>query len=252
MQYEFGSGVLWGIPKQSLTGSTITVPTPVLFGAIQDVTIDIAWTKKELFGMYQFPLAVARGTAKIDCKAKSAALSAGLFNLIFGETLSTGEIKGAFQEAGTIPGSSSYVVTVTNSANFVTDLGVTYALTGLPMTRVSGSPAAAGEYSVTSGVYTFHADDKSLGVLISYTYTSSAAPGKNFTINNQLLGQAPIFQVVLNQSYQGNIQNIQLFSCMSTKLTLATKLEDFMIPEFDFSAFANSAQQVGSISLAMP
>ena len=58
--------------------------TPVPFGALQDVSMDISSSKKELYGQRQFPLAVARGTGKIDCKAKAASFSAMLFPPGFG------------------------------------------------------------------------------------------------------------------------------------------------------------------------
>ena len=53
MQYEFGTGVLYG---KSLNSG---VQTPVRFGALQGVTVDFAFTTKELYGQYQFPLALA-------------------------------------------------------------------------------------------------------------------------------------------------------------------------------------------------
>jgi hypothetical protein len=39
-----------------------------------------------------------------------------------------------------------------------------------------------------------------------------------------------------------------LFACTSTKLTFATKIDDYTIPELDFSAYANSAGQVYEFS----
>jgi hypothetical protein len=41
-----------------------------LFGVLQDVSVDISGDIKELYGQNQFAEAVARGKAKISCKAK--------------------------------------------------------------------------------------------------------------------------------------------------------------------------------------
>jgi len=246
MVYEFGSGILWGIPSITLAGVAITTPTPVPFGALQDVSVDISGSVKELFGQYQYPLAVARGTAKITGKAKSAQFQASLFNLVFGETPATGENKVINQESGTITGNS---VTVANNGTFLTDLGVSYSLTGLKLTR-GATASAQGIYSVSNGVYTFNSADNNTAVKISYIYTGAAAPGQIITINNQLLGNQPFFQLVMNQQFAGKNFTLTLFQCIASKLTMATKLEDWAIPEFDFAAMANSANQIGTISVA--
>ena len=38
---------------------------------------------------------------------------------------------------------------------------------------------------------------------------------------------------------------------MSSKLALASKLEDFNIPEMDFEAFANAANNIGEVNTAI-
>lgn len=246
--YQFGSGVMWAIPTIALAGTAITNPTPVPFGILQDVSVDISYNKKELYGQYQFPVAIARGTAKITAKAKFARITASLFNQVFGETPSTGEIKAQFQEAGSIPG-TPFQVTVANSATWTVDLGVFYSATSLPLTRVASAPAT-GQYSVAAGVYAFAAADTGLAVKISYLYTTAVAPGVNFTINNNLLGLSPFFQANLSQSYQGKNLMAQFNRCIADKLTLATKLEDWNIPELDFSMMADDSNVVGKISVA--
>ncbi len=50
----FGSGVLIATPSGANA-------TPVQFGTLQDVSIDISFSSKQLFGQYQFPIALARG-----------------------------------------------------------------------------------------------------------------------------------------------------------------------------------------------
>ena len=49
------------------------------------------------------------------------------------------------------------------------DLGVTYATTGAPLTAVSASPGT-GQYVVSAGTYGFSATDAGKSVSISYGY----------------------------------------------------------------------------------
>src|SRR5689334_22622699 len=94
--YGFGSGSLFGYRTD------VAVPQPVQFGALQDVSLDLSFNIKELFGQSQFPLAVARSTAKVTGKAKSARIIASQFNeLFFGQTLTTGQKATAVNESGT-------------------------------------------------------------------------------------------------------------------------------------------------------
>lgn len=241
-QYVFGAGSMWGT-------STNANSTPIRFGGMQGVQVDFSFTTKELYSSYQFPIALARGTAKIDCKASFAQFNALILNDLFfntGSAPSTTEYKVADNEAGTIPG-TPYQITVSNSATFVDDLGVIDAVTGIPYTKVASSPAT-GQYSVASGVYTFATADTTKTVKISYTYSVVSA-GKTLTINNQLLGSAAYFSAQLYQPYQGKQLLVTLNRCMSNKLSLPLKLEDFTIADFEFSAFADDSNTIGKISL---
>lgn len=239
--YSFGSGVLYGVPSAANS-------TPARFGGLQEVSLDFSFNVKELYGQYQFPLAIARGTGKVQAKAKQANIHSLMFNQIFfGQSLVTGETSVAVEEAGTVPSPTGpYTITVANSATFVADLGVTYTLTGLPLTCVATAPTT-GQYSYSAGVYTFAAADAGLGVKLNYSYTV-AASGKKLVINNQLLGQSPFFQAAFTTVYNSKRCSFILNKCISNKLTFATKLEDFVIPEFDFSCFADDGGVIGTLS----
>ena len=52
---------------------------------------------------------------------------------------------------------------------WASDLGVTYANTGLPLQAVSGTPGA-GQYAVAAGVYRFSAADAGASLSLSYGY----------------------------------------------------------------------------------
>jgi len=165
---RFGAGYMFGVGP----GAT---PTPVAFGALQDVTLDCQFTNKELYGSNQYAEAIGRGQAKITGKAKHGRVNGQLFNsLFFGQTLSAGQTLLAINEGGPngtpIP-ATPFQITVTNTATFVTDLGVINAATGIPLTRVVSAPAA-GQYSVSAaGVYTFASADNVSGVKVMISYT---------------------------------------------------------------------------------
>jgi hypothetical protein len=249
--YSFGSGVLLGARNDV----ALNTSTPYNFGLVQDVTLDLSFTVKELYGQYQFALAIARGIGKFTGKAKLAKISAGAFNaLFFGQTLAAGQTATSYLEGPTAIPTTPFQITAVNTATFVDDFGVYYSngvKAGQPLTKVAAGPAA-GQYSVSgAGVYTFASADNASGysVQLSYTYTI-AGTGENIAINNQLLGTTPTFQAVLYSTFQGNPYTLKLYSCTSSKLAFGTKLEDFVMPEIDFSIFANAAQQVGLMSVA--
>jgi hypothetical protein len=241
--FSFGSGVLLG------QRTDIANSTPVNFGLVQEVHLDLQFTAKQLYGQYQFPVAIARGQAKATGKAKMAQVSGLAFNnLFFGANLASGQLTTSFGEAQSVPASTPFTVSVANVAAWQDDYGVVFAATGLPLSKAASAPAG-GQYSVAAGVYTFNSGDAGKAVLISYTYTVSAS-GQQFTLANPLLGATPTFQAQLFTTFQGKPVNVKLFNCVSSKLAFATKIEDFVIPELDFDIFANPAGNILQWSFA--
>src|SRR5271166_4332711 len=253
MQLSFGTGALWA-ERVDTTGNLIG---PQQFGVLQDTTINFEFTEKELYGQNQYAVAIARGQAKVTGSCTSARLLGRVFSdIFFGETVATGQFGIAQAEVQTIP-TTPYQVTVTNAATFAEDLGVYYQATGKPLDRVSSSPST-GQYSVNtgSGVYTFAAADTTLAVLISYHYTFTSS-GKLITLNNHLQGYTPYFKATFYQSISPNPPpqtassvpfGLRLNACHSNKLMLATKVDDWEIPQFDFGAFADTSGIVGYLS----
>ena len=244
MQYAFGSGSLYAIPS----GAN---PTPVQFGALQDVNVDFNFAVKELRGQFQFPLAIARGSGKITWKAKHARLyGAAINSLFFNGTNAVGLQTVVPDEAGTVAGTT---ITVANSATWLTDLGVRNGVSGVQYTRVASGPVAGVSYSVAAGVYTFAAGDVGVAMLISYVYTTAAVSNKT-TITNQLMGNQTQFQMVLGETFAVAGTNKQLTltlnACVANKWTLASKLEDFWVPEWDGEAYADLNNIVGTLALS--
>jgi hypothetical protein len=242
--YSFGSGVLFG------TRTDIANATPVNFGLVQEVTIEETATVKELTGQFQRPLAIARSTIKTTGKAKVAKISGlAMANLYYGLTPVPGQVATAFGEAGIVPNSGASAITVSNASEWLgDDGGVIYAASGLPLAKAASAPTI-GEYSVAAGVYAFSAADANAAVLISYTYAIPTA-GQKFTVINQLLGATPTFKACFYTTFQGKAVTLTLNNCTSSKLSFETKLEDFVMPEFDFSCFADAAGNVMTWSFA--
>ena len=63
--YSFGSGVLIG------TRTDIANATPVNFGLVQEVTIEEAASVKELYGQFQYPVAIARARSRPPARPRS-------------------------------------------------------------------------------------------------------------------------------------------------------------------------------------
>jgi hypothetical protein len=251
MQYLFGSGVLWGTQLQDAFGNTLAVPQPVQFGIVQDVSVDISFDTKLLTGQYQFPVAVGRGKGKIAVKAKFAKVNGATFSdLFFGQTLNVNQIGDNLDTTGSVIPGTPYQVTPTvpNSGTWSADLGVRDS-NGIQLTKVASGPATK-QYSVAAGVYTFAAADTGLTVFIDFQYTFTNALGHKQTVTNLVMGSLPIFQLDLYVPYSGKQMILSLLQCVSSKLSIATKLDDFAIPEIDIDCFANGAGQVLTWSLS--
>jgi hypothetical protein len=247
MQTAFGSGVLWGTPLTDINGNAVSNPTPIKFGIIQDVSLDASFDVKELYGQYQFALDIARGKGKIQGKAKFAQiLGLQYASLFFGVSQTNGNLIDYVDTTG-VTVANSVNIAPANSGNWAADLGIVNS-SGVPLTRVANSPLT-GQYSVVAsganGAYTFNSADANTTVYINYQYTTAnASTGKTLSISNTLMGYSPNFQIDLYVPRNGKNFTLSLLNCTATKLSLPTKLDDFMIQELDFSAFANGAGQV--------
>jgi hypothetical protein len=238
---QFGMGKLVGVRNDIDNG------TPRCFGELHEASIEASFTEKDLKGRKQFAIDVARSGGKITGKAKTATIRGGLFSdLFFGVDSTTGSILMTENEAGTVPASSPYTITVAESAHFHMDLGVT-DLTGNPYTLVASAPST-GQYSQASGVYTFAAADTGKSVLISYLYNSTS--GLTIELSNTRMGVSPTFMMILSNTYRDKTLTVILNKCASTKLSMPMKNEDHLITEFDFSAMADDSGGVGTWSLS--
>lgn len=251
--YNFGSGLLWGIPTADAFGNPIAanVATPVNFGVLQEVSVDINFETKMLYGQNQFPVAVGRGKGSVKGKAKFAQLYGQIINsLFFGQTLSPNLIASHFDTVGSIVPATPFIITpsIPGGGTWLDDLGVRDS-NSVPLTRVASSPAA-GQYSVTNGSYTFNSAQNGQRMFISYRYTQTNATARQSVVNNVIMGNAPTFRCELSEPFQGRHLTISMPNCVSNKLALSTRLDDFQVPEFEWDAFADAAGNVLTYSLS--
>lgn len=239
----FGSGIVFGYPNGGQQGTNVT---PVEIGVIQNAKVEVTADLKALYGLYSFPIDSAVGKRMIKGSVAFAQFEGATWNnLMFGAsgTTAAGATQAAsYREAGMIPASSTYVVTVSNSAHFVQDGGVKYASTGKPFQAVASGPTV-GQYTVSAGAYTFAAADASTAVVITYTYSISA-DGSTITVSNTAMGSGPIVGLYLYLPYQAPSfaqldRGIYLPDVRFGNLSLATKLDDYTEENTSFEAYAN-------------
>jgi hypothetical protein len=250
MQHFFGTGGL--VATSTASGAQ----TPRKFGVLQDISLECSFNIKELHGQKAFAVAIGRGMGKVTCKAKTGTLDArALSDLIFTPTATptTTQRIVVEDEVGT-PASATY--TVANTTGFA-DLGVVNSSTGIPLVKITGTVAADNEYKVSAGgVYTFNTGFVT-PCFITYSYTATITEKSNLVVDNQIMGKAPFFAAVLHGVYDQvgssgtTVQKnwyIKLPGCMASKWSIQTKQEDFMIPEFEFSAFADASGTIMEVS----
>lgn len=242
MQFGFGSGVFWGTPLQDASGNAITNPTPCQLGVLQDLSLDVSFDTKQLYGQNQFPVAIGRGKGKMSMKAKLAQLHGRMVNdLVFGQTLSSGVLSDVYDTTGAVIPSSPYSITPTvpSSGNWTADLGVRDS-NGVPLVRVASAPAT-GQYSVSAGVYTFAAADTGKTVFINFQYTATSTTAKKSTVISLPMGYAPTFKADIFVPYSGKSLVLTIPQCVVSKFAVSTKQDDFLVPELDMEGFADAA-----------
>lgn len=241
--YLFGAGLMWGTPLQSATGAALANPTPLLFGTLQDVELDIKRELKSLYGSLQFPVKVAGGKGSITGKAKAANIFGGMLEtLVFGQAGTAG-ITDIVSDTQGVAIAASVTPTVPNAGTWASDLGVISSTTGLPYTRIATAPAT-GQYSVAAGVYTFAAADVGKIVYINYRYTGTSTTARKGSITNLPMGQVPSFRCDLYMPYDGKYLVFTAPAAVSDGLKLTGKNDDFNVPEFSFQCFADAGGKV--------
>jgi len=245
----FGAGRAFMIPN-------VTNPTPVRALVPQSQSIDFKRKVESLFGEKQLAVAVGAGEMEVTGKVEFGKTNARLLSdIMFGVGSSTGSYLEADKEAGTVPGSSSYVITVANAANFAFDLGVINASTGAIYTCVAaGSEVAGSSYSVATsgankGKYTFALGDANGNMLISYGYNAGTI-GETVNMTNQLQGLTGSFQAVHVLPW-GAQQDMFVFNnCLAGSSGISAKKSGFGSTSMDYHASVDAYDKLGTATFA--
>lgn len=247
----FGNGAAFGRVRTDFAGNALATPTPTRFGVIQDLSFDISRELKMLYGERSYPVAVGAGKAKASFKAKLGNFSADVYGKLYGgrTALTTPRL---MQVDDPITIAASVTTTPPSSGTFLTDYGIVDVSTGNPYRRVASAPAL-GEYSLSGSTYTFNASDVGKAALRNYEYSVAATPGNSlFSLNNEIMGQAPSFTYIGQTLYQGKRLVLQLENCISAKFSLPQKNDDFAVQDFEFEAFDNGSGSLGYMMITEP
>lgn len=249
MYVQFGSGTLLFNP---LGGNLGTPSEPSSLVTLQDVDIKIDQKLVKLMGQNKGPDDVATSDEEIKITAGTGQLNLDFYNSMFlGETVVTGVKLQAYNEAHTIPATSPYTITGTNTTALATnaDMGVYYSSgsnSGQPLERVTGTPAT-GQYAVavSSGTitYTFAAADEGLGVYLNYIYTSTG--GRTATLYNRLQGFGPYFELYAGDPYQSASQDaimgMHFFKVRIGNFDFPKKRNNYTISKIEMEAYPQNA-----------
>jgi hypothetical protein len=250
--YLFGAGTVIGKRVD------VTNAPPAFMGTIQDFEFDITQNIKELIGQFKAPVAIAAAETKYTCKAKFARIQASSMNYLQSGSTTAGMLELADTEQQTIPTTTAAILpsfTVSQgTAAYTEDFGVFYSATGVALTpTVSTATPTSGYYIPgNTGIYTFGTGDRGLVVNVYYQYTVTT--GVSVPMANTLMGQQPSFELIAKEkfSYLGSQKEmvIKLNACVSSKLTFPFKNVDFLIQEMDITAFADAANNIGTLSFS--
>lgn len=245
----------FGAGRVFMTGN-YTNPTPARALVPQSQSIDFKRKVETLFGEGQLAVEVGAGEMEVTGKVEFGKSNARVFaDMIFGVTGTTGSYLEADKEAGTVPGSSTYVITVANAANFLFDLGVIDVTTGALMTCVAaGSEVAGVSYSVvTTGVnkgkYTFASGDASANKLMSYGYSSSSV-GETVSLTNQLQGKTGAFTAVHVLPWGAQQDMYVLNNCIASSSGISSKQSSFGSTTLDYMAACDTTGKLGTATFA--
>lgn len=257
---SFGTGKMITVPTSDSLGTTLETPTPVRWGTLQDVTVDIDVDIKTLYGSKRFPISVGQGKGKIEIKAKYAEINGAILgDLQFGKTPQAGVRAAVIDFAVTVPkteganpAAQQVIVEPPRDGVFVTDLGLVDATTGESLRRVApvdGQAPGVGQYTVADGIYRVAPSAQERTLLVSYEYRATTAKGQIFQLTNDVMGPTPSFTLLLQNSFDGKNLVMKLNRVVSSKLSLPFKNDDYAVYDFNAQAFADAADQIGYLSL---
>jgi hypothetical protein len=245
----------FGAGRAFMTANVVN-PTPARLPVPQSQSIDFKRKIDSLFGEKQLAVAVGAGEMEVTGKVEYGKTNARVIaDLVFGDGSSPGSYLEADGETGTVPAATAFTITVANATNFLFDLGVRNADTGVIMSCVAaGSEVLGVSYSVAAtgankGKYTFAAGDANANVKISYAYSNSPA-GETVILANQTQGLTGSFQAVHVLPWGAEQDMYVFYNCLASSSGISAKKSGFGSSTIDYSAAVNANDQLGVATFA--
>ena len=145
---------------------------------------------------------------------------------------------------GAVTAFPSITITPPSSGTYLNDWGVRFSSSGLYLTALgtNSTALASGNYLETLGVYSFATADAAKGMLTDYEY--SVTTGSQLDILSHLQGQVALSSIRYQGNYGGRYVGIYLPNTVGSKFTIPVKQKDWTLPEIDFQAFTDSANNL--------
>lgn len=263
------------IPADNYTLALPTVPNSGIFNQMLTMYDVSGKTKKPMTLVTSTPTESGQYKVSATASVAGARTYTVTANFAANDTITIGGVKftavassaasGEFLVGSDIATSIVNLVAVMKASTAISSIyTVTYTSTTITLTETTAggghTPAAAvvtGTGKVSSGTATasvsptrsFEYYSGDAGKTVQFQYDYNVTSGKTITITNNMMGTAPTFETELYTTLDGVPIVLCLNACTTDKLSLNMKNEDFLIPNFSWSAFADAADIVGHIYL---
>lgn len=257
LSMQFGIGACFITPLTVGNPPSPTGARRIL--TIQDAEITFDRKSEKLMGQNQNPDDVAPSDEDVKFKLSCGRVGLDIYNLMFGETITTGYELPNVDEggpAGTAIPTTPFQITVVNAATFFEDKGVLNAATLQPLQQVASSPAA-GQYSESAGIYTFSSADNVSGVKVLISYLSTpASGGRTLTRYNHVQGYGPVNEIVIVAPYTSApspnpLGVLRLRATRIEKMGLPMKRNGYLITPIEGTAFPDASNNVWDLWSAL-
>jgi hypothetical protein len=176
-------------------------------------------------------------------------------DILFGDGQTTGSFLEADKEGATVPGASTYVVTVANATSYQFDLGVVNATTGVIYTCVA--PGSGG-----GGPVLFGRDQRREQGQIhlrrrgcerqrpDQLWLWNTGVGSTVVLGNQMQGQTGSFQAVHVLPWGMQQDMFVFYNCIAGSAGISLKKSGFASNTIDYTAAVNANDQLGLAAFA--
>jgi hypothetical protein len=254
MNFQGGSGVLIGTPNVNIDNLTDLSPRP--YPVLQEVSCEFKGDTKDLFGQGIFAVDTFDGKVTVSGKGKIIAPPPSLIGpLFFGSTPKQGLNRPVQNEE-----QAPVATLIPNNPTATINLGVINGDTGDPMSLYEGVGAppigsytftpASSSSPVTSAAYKFNPSEPASVVWLNYVWPD-LVNGETLDLMNMPMGTRPRQNMYMFNKYRGKTVALILNQVVLGSFSIASKLEDHWLSDFDFKACCDFSNKLGSFEMDM-